>query len=259
MSNTVLGIFTNLNDAEKAMAEIQRMGYSASETGIQAQGLEDTQMQQPHGYAGDSLNAAGGYYPNAEFDGLDLDDIQGTLSGGSMTSPEHAQTSYVEQGVNAHESESTDDNTTSYAVAGYFNAVTQRNEPFHPTYSGYCGVRSCGGYNGGEGDGKPWSHYGGYGMEAGETFDTTIRSNNETMPAFRAKAGGTYAGGTGDGKEWSVYGSNAAQNSGGRGLRPTGDEYVVTVRVDAKNDVGSVISALNAKGAIDTEVFNNND
>jgi tRNA G26 N,N-dimethylase Trm1 len=32
LSDTVLGIFTNLNDAEKAMAEIQRMGYSASET-----------------------------------------------------------------------------------------------------------------------------------------------------------------------------------------------------------------------------------
>lgn len=260
MSDTVLGIFSNLKDAKEAMTEIKRMGYSESEIGIQTQGLEDTQMQQPHGYSGDSLNAAGGYYPNADYDGLDMDDIQGTLSGGSMTSPEHAQTSYVEQGVNTHERESTDDNTTSYPVASYFNAVSNRKDSFHPTYSGYCGVRDCAGYTGASGDEKPWSLYSAHDMEVGGPFDTTVRHSNETMPAFRAKGGGRFTGNAGDGQEWSGYGNKAAGNyRSGMTLNAKGDEYVVAIRVDAKKDVGNVISTLSAKGAIDTEVFNNND
>jgi hypothetical protein len=257
LSDTVLGIFDNLKSAEKAMAEIQRMGYSKSEIGIQTQGLEDTRMQQPHGFNDDSLNAAGGYYPNADFDGIDLDDIQGTLSGGSMTSPEHAQTSYVEQGVNAHERESTDDNTTSYAVAGYFNAVSKREDSFHPTYRGYCGVRNCTGYTGGAGDGKTWSQYGRYGMEAGKQFATTVRRNNETMPASRSNDGGSFTGNAGDGKNWSSYGN---RDSGqGTTLNAKGNEYVVAVRVDAQNEVGKIVNALSTQGAVDTEVFNNND
>ncbi len=260
MSGTVLGIFNSLPDAEKAMAALKKKGYDNEHIGILARGLEDTQMQIPAGNQTTNLGLAGGTYPDYGLhEPAVFSDIQDTLSAGAMTSPEHAQTSYVEQGVNRHEAESTDDNTTSYAVGGYFTAATDRGEPFNPTYGGYTGLTNQAGSTGDWNDGQDWSSYPASGTAKAGKYATTARMNNETMPAFHATGKAGVAGSVGDGKKWSNYGGKRAAKSARGANNGNGDEFVLAVRVDANQEISNVMKTLTQRGAVDTETFINND